>query len=191
MPGASEFSIPLGLSAIPETDDAKNFAEFLRVYNAIKNVMGAVDRYTGTMPPTQEEIETQTVAQTLASMTRNNRVYLQAGEHIDTGRLCYLNPDGKVYQDPNSRQEPHLYPTSNFDIRFFSSADYEADDFGVFYTKGVISVDAALLTPGKVYSVQGPGYLDDTVGDGQQVVGYALTPTDFWFEPQIRFYVAP
>lgn len=44
------YSTDLGLGSIPETKDKQNFADLLRIYNAIRALANNLDAYTGNVP---------------------------------------------------------------------------------------------------------------------------------------------
>lgn len=82
-------SINTGLPNIPDPPDPAFMSEFIRIYNAIRNLTVAVDSYTGSLPQ-----EAQYYSQTLPTATILNqntqRLYVKFSEAVAYGQVVNL-----------------------------------------------------------------------------------------------------
>src|SRR4051812_24770358 len=82
-------SINTGLPNIPEPPDPAFFAEFQRVYNAIRNLTIAVDAYTGALPA-DAAYYSQTPATTTLLSQNTQRLYVKFSEAASYGQTINL-----------------------------------------------------------------------------------------------------
>lgn len=182
-----ELSFNLGLAVLPETKSA-DFAEFLRLYNAIKLVAARLDVYTGYAPVAPGEQkplhETVTVGQ-------QTTLYLPCNTAITAGSLCTT-----VQVGDETRARTVGFGAHGM-ARFIAMQDAEVGDVGKFLLFGLIYFEEGGLSAGETYYNVGSGYLDKQSSTAnywtRQAVGYALTTNHLWFQPDWLFgaYTAP
>jgi len=184
-----KFSVDLGLPVLPELEDPKLFLELLRIYNAIKITMSAVDAYSAVEPTDVLYRADTTPDQALAGVTRSHRFYLQAGEDLTAGQVVFIGADELAYAvKPITPDDGRPYVA-------FVGEDTLTGVWGIFYTKGVITLSSATLEAGKVYWCTDSGNLcADTHAQKYQPVGVALTSSHLLFDPDPYYrivYVEP
>lgn len=167
----------LGLPAAPLTDNAELYMELLRVYNAIRVVMQAVDNNTGAIsPPEQYWNELGTARCTIGNMAK---IYIPAYEPLVYGSLVGIHNASGVGKARKS-------VSGGLACVGFCSAPDGADtgDYTEIQLFGMYPpFTAGALTPGAGY------YQSTTAGvvgtSGAQLIGYAISDTQLFFFPRV------
>lgn len=171
----NELSMNLGLSALPLTDDPKLFSELVRVYNAIRNVAYHLDRYTGAIAPNTDDWD-----QVGADGIKANglyKVYLPAYEDLVVGNIV-------SFMDDAGTAKVRKALSATYTCHGFCSVAGLAGDTVEITLNGLFpAFPAATLTTGALYyNSATPGLIG---AGGSQVVGFALSDTQLFFNPQL------
>jgi hypothetical protein len=172
-------SINTGLPNIPDPPDPDFFAEFTRVYNAIRNLTLAIDSYTGALPA-----DTANFSQTppSSSILSQNvlRVYVPFGVTIAYGQMVNLyNVSGVLTARLAAANVGGLQAHGWCSIPASSGAYGEIMLGGL--SKGVTG-----LTPGTTYYLSNtPGAVSTTPGTVSQRLGFALGTDYMFMQPQL------
>lgn len=169
-----EFSLNLGLPAAPLTSDEELAGELQRVYSALRNMLGALDRYTGAISPPVEDW-----SQLGAQVKVNGmcKVYYPAKEAITPGQTLGFVLDAGVTKvlfakDGVVKCRGFCSNTANASIGDM----VEVTLFGLF----------AYFAPGTL-TRNNTYYQSATFGTigaaGAQAVGYAITDSILFFNP--------
>ena len=169
----STSSINLGLPAVPITSDKELFAALVPIYNSIRNVMSAVDSYTGSIS-LEEGYWSQAGAGRIM-FGANSKLYLQAGENLVQGNTVGIKSDGKIWK-ATSTGVPFCI---GFATAAATTGNYvEVQMFGLYPT-----LPASSLTKGaKYYQTTTAGVIGTS---GTQVIGFAISDTQLFFNPQL------
>ena len=84
-----EYSVNLGLSALPEVSQRENpqvYVEFLRVRNALNLILSSLDTYTGAVTPTSVATPVETTR-----VQNISKVWAKSGSAISAGQYVYLH----------------------------------------------------------------------------------------------------
>jgi hypothetical protein len=175
---AYKSTINTGLPNVPDVPDSKFFAEFLRVYNAIRNLTIAVDAYTGAQAQEAEFYSQTPVTQTL--LTQNSlRVYVQFSEAITLGQTVNLwdnagTLNGRLSSASTSRP-----------MHGFCTIAAGAGEFGEIRLGGLCTLIGG-LTPGATYYLGNTaGTIANSAGTLSQRVGFALGTSQLFVQPQL------
>lgn len=165
-------SINLGLSAIPEVDSPELYGALVPVYSAIRNIMYALDSYTGnTLITPNEYAEVNRSSQLLAQKTAV--LYVKLSEDVHVGHMINLwNSGGLV-------------------ARKAAGGTYRAHAFAL--ATGLVGETIPVCMFGLCQAISGltPGteyYLSGTAGlitpsATYQRIGVALDTNKLWFTP--------
>lgn len=175
---ASIQSANLGLPASPLTNDQELFYELLKVYNAIRVVMQAVDNNTGSMQPPKEYWNE--IGFTRCTIGNMSKIYMQANERLEYGNTVGIVKVGGVGKFKKAQNGVTVA------IGFCTSQDgANAGDYTEVQTYGLfVPFAAGTLTPGAGYYQSGTAGMIGVAGTGAQFVGYALSDTQLFFCPQ-------
>lgn len=174
---AIEQSANLGLPAAPLTDNQELYYELLRIYNAIRIVMQAVDNNTGAISPPEEYWDE--VGYTRFTAGNMAKIYIKAYEALSYGTTV------GIYNDGGEGKAAKAQSGVRACIGFCSAVDgAAAGDYTEIQLYGLYPQFAAgTLTPGVGY------YQSATAGvvgaSGTQVIGIALSDTQLFFNPQL------
>lgn len=172
MANKPSMSINLGLPVAPEVDSPELYSSLMGVYSAIRNVMYAVDSYTGNSLVTPEEFS-QINAFSQLHLQKIAVVYVKLTEAVFAGHII------------------NLWNSGGLMARKAVSATQRADGFAV--ASGAIGDHIPVCLMGACTLITGltPGtdyYLSTTPGQIQtgatsQRVGKALSSNVLWFTP--------
>ena len=173
MPTKPSMSINLGLALTPEVDSPELYSSLLPVYNAIRNVMYAVDAYTGNGLTTADEYsQINPTSQLLLQKTAV--LYVQASEAISVGHMVNLWNSGglRARKATNGVSRCHAYALAS------------ASGAGVFIPVcffGLCTQVGSLTAGTEYYLSSTPGLVTSTVT--AQRIGVALDSSKLWFTP--------
>lgn len=172
MSSRPSYSINLGLPAIPEVEDQNLYMALLPIYSALRNVMGAIDQYTGNGFISSSEYS-KVAATGYATIQKTSVVFVKLTEDVSAGHMI------------------NLWNSGGLRARKAASGSTRCHGFAAVSGKSGETIPVSLL--GLCTSVSGltPGteyYLSATAGlvtptVTSQRLGIALAPTQLWFTP--------
>lgn len=172
MTGRPSYSINLGLPAVPDIESQELYAALMPIYSALRNVMGAVDTYTGNNLVTPAEYaEVNFIGQLL--LQKQAILYVKLTEDVNGGSMINLHNSGglRARKANVSSNRAHAYAV----VKGITGDVIPVCMFGLCQS-------IAGLTAGTDY------YLSNTSGlitssVTAQRVGIALSSTALWFTP--------
>lgn len=171
-------SVNLGLPSTPLTDNSELFYELMRIYNAIRLVMQSVDNNTGAIsPPTEYWDEVGFTRCTVGNMSK---IYIIAYENLSYGNTVGIYNHGGVGKAKKAQN-------GVLGCVGFCSAPggAVAGEYTEIQLYGLFPpFSAGTLTPGAGYYQSGTAGVVGASGTGTQFVGYALSDTQLFFNPQ-------
>lgn len=172
---ATSQSVNLGLPAQPLVSDQEMYYELLRVYNAIRLVLQAVDNNTGAISPDKEYWDE--IGFTRLTVGNMSKIYVEAAVALSYGNTVGIGSDGKAYkaQDGVRACVGFCSDPKGATVREIT----EVQLLGLFPPFA-----AGTLTPGAGYYQSATAGVVGVAGSGAQFVGYALSDTRLWFNPQ-------
>lgn len=186
MASQQEFSFNLGLAASPEATGVKpaEFAEFVRMYNAIKALAFYLDRYTGALSYPEEDWSQVSLITSLRPQFLT-RLYPVFAENMVAGEMVHLLGVGNTVQARKADASDATRPA-----RAFCYLGANAGDRGeVMIGPGAITNLAGLTAGAKYYLSVTAGLISTLppVAPGEliQEVGFALSDTVLWFQPTL------
>ena len=171
-------TINTGLPNIPEPPDPAFFAEFARVYNAIRNLTVAVDAYTGALAAEPQYFSATPITSTV--LTQNGqRVYVLFTEAAGYGQIINLYNNagalGARLSNASAAKPGHAWCSTAGGVAINSWGEVML---------GGLSTAFAGLTPGATYYLGNTaGAIAPTVGTLAQKLGYALGSNLLFFRP--------
>lgn len=188
-------SVNLGLSVLPEIDQSdypKIYYEFLKVETALRTLLRALDSYTGTISEDPQYWD-RVAPQTSVKLQNLSKVYLQAGEAITEGAIVsILDGGGGTTKAYHAQGVNGLYPTRAICT---TPGGVALGSWGEFMLMGITTsysglLSGTLLQGTLVYmSAAAAGEVTQTppsaVGNLVQCVGFALSPTHLFFNPEL------
>lgn len=121
----------------------------------------------------------------LTGTLKNMNETYTVGEAITAGQICYLKSDGKMW-----KAKADVYNTSSF-LLGIATTDISAEASGSFLIEGDYTDSS--LTTGSIYylsvSTAGQKTLTrpTTAGNIVRILGYATSPTNFFFRPDTTY----
>lgn len=174
---AYKSSINTGLPNIPDPPDPSFFAEFTRIYNAIRNLTIALDAYTGSLTPAPSEFS-GTAANTSLLVGNQTKVYVESTETITVGKCVNL------YDSSGLKARLSNAGVSGKRVHGWCSAVGTAGWIEVRLL-GLASVFIG-LTPGTTYYASNTaGAISTTAGSVPQKLGYAISSSQLFFRPDL------
>lgn len=172
-------SINTGLPNIPDPPDPAFFAEFSRLYNAIRNLTIALDTYTGTLAADKEFFSATSITSTVRNQNLT-RVYVKFGVDITVGKIVNLyDVSGTLtarLSDASSGKQMHGWCTIAATI----------GNYGEIMLEGLCTSISG-LTPGTIYYLGNtPGTIATTAGTLSQKLGFALSASSIYFRPELK-----
>ena len=171
-------SINTGLPNIPDPPEPEFFAEFTRVYNAIRNLTIAIDSYTGAIPAEAANFSQTPVTSSVISQN-SLRVYVPFGVTIAFGQMVNLYNSGGLTARLAAAN------VGGLQAHGWCSIPATAGSYGEIMLgglcRGVIG-----LTPGLTYYLSNtPGAISATAGTVSQKLGYSLGASELFFQPTL------
>ena len=174
-------SVNTGLPNIPDPPDPKFFAEFQRVYNAIRNLTLALDAYSGAIPQ-EPEFYSQTPATQTILQQNTNRLYVLFSEAASYGQIINLHNVSGVL---NARLASASAAGKQGHAWCSTVGGVAANAYGEVMLGGLCTAISG-LTPGQSYYLGNTsGAIAPTAGTVNQLVGYALTTSNLYFKPTL------
>lgn len=192
MAGSSpSFSVDLGLSRTPNTNDPVLYGELLQVYNALQNLALAMDYNTGASLPTSAEMQ-QLLANNSVLVGRLARVYAQASETIAAGAIINLTWDGAHHRIRNANGSNGVeYRCMGFN----PGGAIAAGNYAEIQLMGLCAVYGGLSVGTTYYMSPTPGLITASPpASGShliQPVGVAIHPNMIYFNPSLFVTRAP
>lgn len=182
-------SINLGIGIQPDVKNQELFNELYRVYNALRSLSYALDAYTGSIIPDEDEWPFLAFQET-NRQANISVIYVEAAEDISSGAVCRLVNSAGVLKAINANA------STGDEVHCFNAGGVTAGNFGRFYQPNCIHGGYSGLTIGTTYWLSATdGLITATMpvtsGHIQQKVGYALSDTELFFCPPIMFDTAP
>lgn len=179
MPSQEQISLNLGLPQTPDTLNPELFIAILPLFNAVRNVARALDAYTGILARPAGDWSELTPSDTVLS-AGTNRLYLPFSVAVDAGKLVNL------WNDAGTLKARYANANAAGTLaRGFAPSSVAAGDYGQVILFGLNS-SLSGLTPATVYFTSNTDGLYSTVaGVVSQRVGYALSDTELFFNPQV------
>ena len=174
-------TINTGLPNIPDPPDPKFFAEFQRVYNAIRNLTLALDSYTGALAQ-DPEFYSETPPTTTILLQNTNRLYVVFSENVSYGQMVNLyNNAGtltaRLASAASAGKQAHAWCST--------VAGVTAGNYAEVMLGGLCTAISG-LTPGQSYYLGNTaGAIAPTTGTVNQIVGFALTSVNLYFKPTL------
>jgi len=176
---AYKSSINTGLPNIPDPPDPTFFAEFTRVYNAIRNLTIAVDSYTGALP-----VEPQYYAQTAPTSTllsqNTQRLYVKFTDAAAYGQTLDLwDNSGSLAARLSSAA------AAGKPVRAWCSTagGVLVGGYGEVMLGGLCTAVSGLTIGQTYYAGNTAGTIAPTAGTVPQKIGYAIGPALLIFQP--------
>ena len=174
-------SINTGLPNIPDPPDPAFFAEFARVYNAIRNIQLAVDSYTG-MVPQDAAFYSQTPPTSTILNQNVQRFYVKFSETATYGATINLwNNAGIV----NARLSSAAAAGKPVHAWCSTAGGVTAGAYGEVMLGGLCTAIGGLTIGSTYYAGNTAGTIASTVGTVAQKVGYAIGASLFIFKPDL------
>jgi hypothetical protein len=175
-------SVNLGLPNIADPPDPAFFAEFTRVYNAIRNLAIALDAYTGVLAADSQFYSTTPLSTTL--LVQNlTRVYCIAGAALSYGDIINLYDGGAGVL--TARKASAVDATKPAHAWCSTAAGIASGSYGEVMLLGMCTAIAG-LTPGQLYYLSNTaGAIATTAGTVSQKVGYGLGASSLMFRPDL------
>lgn len=172
-----ELSVNLGLPETPMTENKELFLELIKVYNAIKNLAYALDGYTGAIaPPTSDW---SYYSNNIIRLNGQTKVYVPFYETMTIGNtVSFMNDAGTA--------KVRKAQDGSYVCHGFASTDTNAGDWGEVTLMGRYpNLSAGTLTTGAKYFQSGTAGLIGASGTGSQCIGFAMSDTALFFNPQL------
>lgn len=177
------YSTNTGLGLIPEFDSLKNpaiFNECTRLRAAIANLQGALDRYTGAIPL---DTKAQGVAPNYATVRIGDmtRMYVIADANLSYGQMIDLfNSSGTL----KARKASAASVTTRAKAFVSSTSPVTAGNLVEVKLIGVLAGLSGLIPAAPQYLSDFAGYISPTPGTNPQYLGFALSATELFFNPE-------
>ena len=174
-------TINSGLPNIPDPPDPKFFAEFARIYNAVRNIQIAVDSYTGALAADPENYS-QTPPTATILLQNTNRLYVKFSENVSYGQMVNLHNVAGVLNARLAKAS-----TGGFQAHAWCSTvvGVTAGNYAEVMLGGLCTAISG-LTPAQTYYLGNTaGTIAPSTGTVTQILGYALTANNLYFKPTL------
>lgn len=178
------FSLPIGTTPEQVEDQATNI-ELYKIYNAVNLLAFLLDSYTGAAPVAQGDRATVPVSQS-SRLAQVNSGYAEAAVTLLAGDLVHFDSTGKMVKAQSTGT--HLLKCQALVLE-----DTPSGTYGKYILSGVTTVISG-LTPGAYYFLStAAGFLGagaPAAGNTLQYLGFAISSSQFYFNPEPRHSVA-
>lgn len=178
---AFKSSINTGLPNIPDPPDPAFFAEFARMYNAIRNLSIAIDTYTGSLPA-DSSVYSQTAITDSVRAQNMVRVYVIFSELVTYGQTINFWSNAGVLTARLSNASAAGKPIHAF---CSTAGGVAAGAYGEVMLNGLCTAIGGLTPGATYYAGNTAGSIASTAGTVSQKVGYALGASLFYFTPDL------
>lgn len=176
---AYKSSINTGLPNIPDPPDPLFFAEFQRLYNAIRNLTIAIDSYTGALPAESTAYSQTPLTSSLLSQNLL-RVYCPFNVTLAFGQMVNLYSVSGVLTARLAAAN-----IAGLQCHAWCSIPATAGSYGEVMLGGLCR-GVSGLTPGVTYYLGNtPGTIASTPGTVSQKIGYGLGSSSLFFNPAL------
>ena len=178
---AYKSSINLGLPNLPDPPDPAFMAEFIRIYNAMRNLAVAVDSYTGALPA-EPDTYSQTPAQNTILVQNMQRFYVKFDFTATYGKTVYIYNNAGVTTAGASDAT-----IAGRQMRGWCNtiAGVTSGNFGEVVLGGLCTAIAGLTAGNVYYNGNTPGTISSTPGTISQKIGFAIGPTLLMVQPDL------
>lgn len=177
---AYKSSINTGLPNIPDPPDPAFFAEFQRLYNAIRNLTIAIDSYTGAIPADSSVYDQTNLSSSLLEQNLL-RVYCPFNVTLAFGQMVNLYDGGSGAL----RARLAAANVSGLQAHAWCSIPATAGSYGEVMLGGLCR-GVTGLTPGVTYYLGNtPGTIAASPGVVSQRIGYGLGTSSLLFKPTL------
>lgn len=178
----------LGIGAQPETSDPRLFAVLTPVYNALLQLQQAITNYAGADQQPSAQWNQLRATDTILAQNAH-RLYVPASEAISYGAMTNLYNNAGTLNARNANATNNTKPAYGFCSQAGGTLGAGA------YTEVIVLtglVGTSGLTPGTRYFLSTTNGLITSVapvaaGNIEQVVGVALSATEFLFNASIQW----
>ena len=178
---AYKSSINTGLPNIPDPPDPAFFAEFTRIYNAIRNLTLAVDSYTGSLPQDPDFYDETPATSTILSQN-TQRLYVKFSEAATYGKAINLYNNAGVL---NARLSSAAAAGKPIHAWCSTASGVTIGNYGEVMLGGLCTAIGGLTIGQTYYAGNTAGAIAPTAGTVSQKIGYAIGPTLLIFRPDL------
>jgi hypothetical protein len=176
---AYKSTINTGLPNIPEVPDPRFLAEFVRVYNAIRNLTIAVDAYAGAQAQEAEFYSQTPATQTLLSQNVL-RLYVPFTVTMTLGQTVNLHDTGSAL---GARLASAA--AAGTQMHGWVSIAATAGNYGEVMLGGLCNLIGGLTRGTTYYLGNTAGTIANSAGVVSQRVGYAIGTSQIFMQPQL------
>jgi hypothetical protein len=173
-------SINTGLPNIPDPPSPELFAEFQRLYNAIRNLTISIDSYTGNTPQAPDLYSKLTDQSSLLTQ-RSCKIYVQFTQAVPQGYLV------NVYDTGGGNRGGRLASATSAATKctgWLTSNTVAAGEWGEITLMGLSKTFNSLIISSTYYLSNTPGLVSSAPGTINQKVGTALSTTSLFLRPE-------
>lgn len=174
-------SINTGLPNLPDPPDPAFMAEFIRLYNAIRNLAIGIDSYTGGLGADPEAYSTTPPTSTIL-LQNMLRVYVKFDTAATYGKTVYLYHNAGILTAGLSDATSATKKARGW---CNATAGVASGAYGEVMLGGLCTAIGG-LTPGTTYYCGNtPGTLAATPGTNSQKFGYAIGTSMLFVQPEL------
>lgn len=174
----NELSVNLGLPSTPLTQNPELFSEVQKIYNAIKALARAVDVYTGAL--NEEESYWSQTAADRCLIGLNSRMYIEAGENLSYGNLIGIKNDEKVWKAQDNVVRCFGFCTAPNGTTVGNVTEIQLLGLYPQFSPGTLTAGAFYYNS----TTAGTPGASGTAPTWNQIIGFAITDTLLYFNPQ-------
>lgn len=172
-------TINTGLPNTPDVPDPKFFAEFVRLYNAVRNLTIAIDSYTGAQAQEAAYYSQTPATQTLLSQN-SLRLYVPFTVTMTLGQTVNLFDNAGALGARLASAAAAGTP-----MHGWVSIAATAGNYGEVMLGGLCTLIGGLTRGTTYYLGNTAGTIANTAGVVSQRVGYAIGTSQLFVQPQL------
>ena len=174
-------SINTGLPNVPDPPDPTFFAEFTRIYNAIRNLTIAIDAYTGALPQDAQYFS-QTPPTSTILIQNTQRLYVKFSETAGYGSTINLWSNAGVL---NARLSNASAAGKPIHAWCSTAGGVTSGNYGEVMLGGLCTAIGGLTIGQTYYAGNTSGTIAPTAGTVSQKIGYAIGTAMLIFKPDL------
>lgn len=178
---AYKSSINTGLPNIPEPPDPAFFAEFTRIYNAIRNLTIAIDAYTGSLSA-EAAYYSQTPPTTTVLTQNTQRLYVKFSEAVAYGQTINLWNNASVLGCRLASAAAAGKPMHGW---CSTAGGVASGAYGEVMLGGLCTAIGSLTIGTTYYLGNTAGAIAPTAGTISQKIGYAIGANYLIVQPDL------
>ena len=178
---AFKSSINSGLPNIPEPPDPAFFAEFAKLYNAIRNIQIAIDTYTGALAQESQYFSQVTPTDTIRSQNMV-RLYVKLGVAIAYGQTVHLYNNAGVLTAELATAVSSAKPCHGWCSTVGGGI---AGGYAEVMLGGLCTAISGLTPGATYYQANTAGNIANTAGTFSQKIGFALGASLLYMNPDL------